>query len=708
MNGRRYNKAWSNPDRAETKTKPSGGIKAGKERVLDPEKMDSYWKELYSILRKFGPSAGMCELVTKDKVKMVSASINPMNWNTRIVLPSNLSFRGDKRLEVFMQKMQILDPFRELIRDVGKHEFGHWELPRGSGFGCPMDNVLHHESFLQPIFEELQRSGKFSESGCKKWSGRIANAIEDIINNYNVFVHSKAGTHGLGQVLFWYLAGQTGGTYSSEYTLFVKANLMLMQCRGDATKLLEQFFARYEKNDSGGYDEVEKKIGEAVARLGSVLTPEKMLDRGSWEEIARAYTREIIEFIEDVQEPEMPMSGGDCSCPQSGEGEEQEGDGQSGEGQQGEDSDQDESEEEGDGSSEQGEEEDGDGSGQEEGEDEDEDSDDGSGSGQGEEEDEDTGDENDGPFDKLTPKDVEQIMGGRKESGKGMPFYLKHDVALDGLYRSLSRAVRIKTKHGDLPTADYPVVAVRRRAFDAERDEVSACDMTRVVVDPVTRRAVPTVITHWHSVDMPIRKTLTGFPAVAFALVDASGSMMGGWSGGGDKSLIPWGDRSGYHYAILAFYGLLRQLEHLGVMHKVEFSGAIFHSNTTAATGLDKVKEMLLNPTSGGTNIDMDTVREMLSGKEGALFPFISDGGIDNWETVKEEFIEIAKKQQFFMVLVGDETTASRDLEAAGLPVFRVDSYEDVVGLVVDLTADAYTRVIKEKIKKEAMKMHRG
>lgn len=661
MNGHRYNKTWSNPVRAGTKTKPSGGIKAGKERVLDPEKMDSYWKELYSILRKFGPSAGMCELVTKDKAKMVSAAINPMNWNTRIVLPSNLSFRGDKKLEVFMQKMQILDPFRELIRDVGKHEFGHWELPRGSGFGCPMDNVLHHESFLQPIFEELERSGKFSDAGCKKWTGRIANAVEDIINNYNVFSHSKSGTHGLGQVLFWYIAGQNGGIYNSEYTLFVKANLMLMGCRGDATKLLEQFFARYEKNDSGGYDEVEKKIGESVSRLGTVLTSEKMLDKGSWEEIARAYTREVIEFIDDVEQPEMPMSGGDCSCPQNGEDEKQESNGQPGEGQQGEDSE------------------------------------------QGEEEDENTDDENNGPFDKLTPKDVEQIMGGRKEARKGMPFYLKHDVALNGLYRSLSRAVRIKTKHGDLPTADYPVVAVRRRAFDAERDEVSACDMTKVVVDPVTRRAVPTVITHWHSVDMPIRKTLTGFPAVAFALIDASSTMMGG----GDSSLIPWGDRSGYHYAILAFYGLLRQLEHLGVMHKVEFSGAIFHSDTTAATGLNKVKEMLLNPTSGGTNIDVDTVRKMLAGKEGALFPFISDGGINNWGTVKEEFIEIAKKQQFFMVLVGDETTASKDLEAAGLPVFRVDSYEDVVGLVVDLTADAYTRVIKEKIKKEAMKMHK-
>lgn len=651
MNGHQYNKTWSNPNRV--KAQPEGGIKAGKERVLDPQKMDSYWKELYSISRKYGPSAGMCELVAKDNVKMVSAAINPANWNSRIVLPSGLSFREDRKLEAFLQKMNISDPFRELVHDVGKHEFGHWEFPRGSRFGCPKDNVLHHEAFLQPIFEELEKSGKLSKAGCKGWAGRIANAVEDIINNYNVFMHSKSGAHGLGQVLFWYHAGQVGGTYSSEYTLFVKCNLMLMGCRKEANKLLGQFFARYEEDGSGGHVAVEKKIGEAVGRLGSILAPEKMLDSGGWEGIARAYAREAIEFIEEVERPEMPTSGGDSS-PQEGQEEER-----------------------GPGSEEEG----------------------GGGSG--------NAPEGGNPFGKLTAKDVEEIMGGRKEAGKGMPFYMERNAALDGLYRSLSRAIRVKTAHGHLPSAEYPVVAVRRRAFDAGRDEISSCDMTKVAVDISTGRAVPTVVTHWHNIDMPVRKTLSGFPGVAFALVDASGSMMGDDFGGGDGALIPWGDKSGYHYAILAFYGLLRQLEILGVMHKVEFSGAIFHDGTTAATGLDKVKKLLLNPNTGSTNIDIGIVRKMLAGREGALFPFISDGGINNWGSVKEEFIALAKRQQFFMVLVGEETRASQDLRAAGLLVKRVDSYHDVVGLVVDLTAERYSQAIHDKMGKEAMKLHR-
>ncbi len=636
---------------------PKARFKAGKERLLDSQNMDSYWRMLYSLLEKYGPSTGMCELVADAKAKYLKTSIDPANWNTKIVVPANLSFRSDKLLERFLWKMSIKDPFGELISDVGKHEFGHWELPRGSGFGCPMDNKLHHELFLQPVFEELMESGKFSEGGCKGWARRIVNAVEDIIDNYNVFVNSRAGTIGNGQVLFWYLAGQAGGTYSSEYTMFVKCNLMFMRNRGEATGLLGQFFAKYGQDNGRASVGVEKEIGESVSRLRGVLTHEKLLDKGSWEEIARAYAKEVIKFIDDVQEPEQPMSGGDNTAKEGEPGEEEES--ESGEG----------------------------GSGQEEEE---------SSGSEEEEEDED-------PFGKLTPKDVEDIMRGRKDAGKGVPFYLDHDVALDGVYNALSRRVRVKTRHGDLPTAECPVVATRRRAYDLERDELSGCDMSRVVVDPITRRVVPTVVTHWHNVDIPIRKTLRGFPGVAFALVDASGTMMRG----GDCSMIPWGDESGYHYALLAFYGLLRQLEYLGVMHKVDVSGAIFHTDTTAATGLDNVKKMLLSPTTGETNVDMDIVRKMLAGKSGALFPFISDGGIINWDSVKEEFIELAKKQQFFMVLIGSETNASRDIEAAGLVVKRVDSYEDVVGLVVDLTAKAYSRTIREKMEREALNLQR-
>jgi hypothetical protein len=619
------------------------------ERILDPAKTTQYWEKLTRLVARTGPTNSNLSFSAKAIQRAVSAGIDPMSWDIKINIQTNLRFRADKKLDRFLRKMNISDPFLRLVEDCCVHEIGHWEFPRGSQVGCPYDNYYYHESFLTPAYEELSSCGKFSESFCKQWAQRAANAVADIIDNYNVFRYSKNGSAGSGQILFWYLAGQDGG-FQKEYTLFVKTNLALFGNK-EAVKLLEQFNSTEE----------EKSIGESVSKLKKVFTTESMMNRDEWEELTRTYVKELVKYIEEEDQPECPMSAGDETSTDNGDQQE------NGQPKQG-------------------------GSQESKGDEEDESQDSNEGS-----------QELKSPFGKLTDDDKEKIMQDKADKGKGIPFYLDRDDALDSLYKSLSRRIRLKTKKGDQPTTGYPLVPIRRRAFDRSRDDVLSADTGRLYYDPVSRRMRPSVVTHRHSVNVPIRKDFSDFPGVAFALFDASGTMMGD----GDCSTIPWGDESGYHFGVLAFYGLLKQLERMKLLRKVDFSASIFHSETISAEGLKDCKKLLLNPTSGGTYIDMDEVKRMLKGKKNALFPLISDGDIHNWDEVKDDFIALAKSHQFFMIKVFGENQTTRDLRAAGLKVEVINHYEDLVDLVVDLTARTYEKALKAKFEKESKKYQR-
>lgn len=650
---------------------PAQAIRPQGERLLDLSNTSFYWERVTKLIERYGPTVTNISLSAKDIRPPLTACIDPKTWDITMEVRQNLHFRSDKKLDRFLDKMNVRDPFLTVLLDCGAHEVGHWEFPRGGQFGCPYDNVLYHESFLEPAFDELMKSGRFSEGFCKTWAPRAANAIMDVIDNYNVFSKSSARLNGTGQALFWYLNGQESG-YSREYTLFVKLNLALWG-NNEMTRLLGQFFCSTHVDEKGKETNSAKEIGQSVSKLSKIFTDGKMMDKESWEGLTREYMRELIKYLEPQDMPEMRMSAGDKSAKGSESDEQGQGGGAGGK--------RDESQSPGKGRS----------AGEEEG--------DGS-SGSKEDEGQGSEDGDGSPFGGMSDGDKERAMQERKDKGKGLPYYLGRTEALDALYRSLSKMIRIKPQKGAKPTAQDPMIAVRRRPFDRARDDKGSCDIGKLYLDPLTRKVVPSVVTYRYPVDFPIRKELKDFPEVAFALLDASGTMMGD----GDQSTIPWGDRSGYHFGLLSWYGILKLLKRMGIADKVRLSAAIFHSQTHTARGMAECKRLLLNPTSGSTYIDMAQVRKMLHGKENALFPFISDGEIYNWYSVKDEFIELAKKHQFFMIKVFGHSPATRDLQAAGLEVKIIDRYEDLLDLVVDLTMTRYMAAIQKKMEKEQKK----
>ncbi len=622
---------------------------------LDSSRLFAYRAMVENIFRRDGPTKSKVMLMAREDLEQpLMAGIDPNSWDVEFVLRDGLTFAASHELSKFLSRLKIMDPFAETLDGVSGHEIGHWEYPRGKGFGCPFDKPTYYTSFIEPIHEVLKGSGKFSDSFCETLGQRLANAVTDVIDNFNVStVRQGRGLPYSGQSLFWYLQGQEAGRYTKEYTLFVRLNLSLS-------------FNKIDKRLLAMFMQDNEELGKAVQRLTRIFTHEGMRNRGRWEDLARAYAREAMEFIDE----EEPLHGQYSPDDRTAVPVPPQGDGQPG--GQGQQKDEDQDDRQGGGDP-----------------------------GKKEEEKPETGEagKKPGKLGKdLDRKDKEQIMMGRK-AGQGIPFYLNTPDALEAYYRGLAKRIPIKAA-GKLPAARFPIIPQTREPFDRDVHDVADVSMGRLYFDPVSRRMVPSVVKTMLPVDVPIRKERRNLPDFLMALVDSSGSMMQG----GDETIVPWGDQSYYHFGCLTVEGILCFFEREGLLHKMDVAGAIFSDLTLGANGLAEFRRILYNPVSGGTRLDMQKVLEYFKGRSGAVFPMISDGEILNWDIIKDEFIALARRNQFFMIQIGRPSIASRDLEAAGLLVKYVRSHEDIVRLAIDLTAERYYGAISAKVAGEARK----
>jgi len=262
---------------------------------------------------------------------------------------------------------------------------------------------------------------------------------------------------------------------------------------------------------------------------------------------------------------------------------------------------------------------------------------------------------------------------------------------LDSIYESLAPEVRISTqmrKKGlSLPVVDYGY-----ENYDPKSHKISRINFKRMVVDPESpfkkKLGMPLnfqVSVHQYHINVPCRISNKSFPDVCL-LIDTSGSMReGGYHIG-----IPWGERSGYHYALLGLYGIIKYLEGIGVASSILWN-VINFSDVTRASGwktykeISQLKKHALTPQFGGTEIDIEVLREQLS-HEASLVIILSDGEIYNWEKIKDEMEEIVEPHYVSFIQIGKETKVGRDMQKYGVGVVTVKRKEDISQLMVDLT----------------------
>ena len=274
--------------------------------------------------------------------------------------------------------------------------------------------------------------------------------------------------------------------------------------------------------------------------------------------------------------------------------------------------------------------------------------------------------------------------------------------ALDHIYSNLAKRIPIVVEAISRQDA-FPVVPYRYTPFDPEQHDVSSINWQRIIIQgesPIGGIINAQVPQHYYELDIPVKLGLTSFPKFACALIDSSGTMKYGLpnkNDPGNTTFIPWGNKSRYHYSLESWYGIIEDLAQRHILPNIEITAGDFSDETRIRHGLDQAKDVLLNPQFGMTNINLEAITAMFNGEK-AVFLTISDGDVQNWNTIKDTFIEGAKRHYYTHIQIGPSSNMTRDLQKAGLNVCHVNTGEELEHLAINMTRAAYNQYVQEYI----------
>ncbi len=271
--------------------------------------------------------------------------------------------------------------------------------------------------------------------------------------------------------------------------------------------------------------------------------------------------------------------------------------------------------------------------------------------------------------------------------GEGIPIWISEFEALDLLYQSLAQELQIK-KEVFTKQTKFPIYRYGKKPFDPERDKLK-----HAFFDFNDRGEIELKTKRWHE-DIPLEYKIQpkGFPEIKFCIFDTSGSMErapDGSSNIGSTKIIPWGDNSKYHYALLAWYGLLEYLKKNNLLKEKSIFLTNFSDDTLTVESLTEAKELALSPQFGVTELELYKIKKIFEKSRMLVFT-VSDGEIQNWDEIKSEFIKYAKKNYYFHIQIGSSNTMTEDLIREKLTVVYIENIEDLAQRVIDLTRGMY------------------
>ena len=554
-----------------------------------------------------------------------------------------------------------------VIRDITRHEINHKKY--GNLNGCPRTTELYAEKIIEPMAQVLQPKG-YNENDLHY----IGNALTDTILHADL--SQKFNLEGI--VNFFEDIGR-----HMPYTKFYEAHVLLnMYFWGNKQhkKTLKKHLGKHGKVVSEVIQNFLKKSGlislsqsielnykEMEIRDRQTIT-EFINDEENWPKIAKAYAEEFSKLMEPGYALPLQNHSGQGTNGFGNKQDENDKDGSSS-GQSSED-DYDNSEEDNkNGNTNIG------------------------NSGNLENEGKDESWTKEGPiegnqFDKemYSDKFKKKRINKAYANGEHLPEWINYYDGLNLLYQSLAQKLNIRvetfTKQSQMPIYYYG-----SRKFDPERDTLK-----RIKFGFNGRGELELRKKRWHE-DIPIEYKINqkGFPEVRFCFLDTSGSMQEPAQGDdvGNTNIIPWGDNSRYHYALLAWYGLLEYLKQNHLLKQTNIGLANFSNETNVENGLEAAKRLAFSPQWGYTILDMGKIKKVFNGRNALVFT-ISDGGIQNWDEIEEEFIKLVKQHYYFHLQIGPHNVTSMALKNAGLYVEQIRNANDLVTKVIDLTDKLY------------------
>ena len=269
----------------------------------------------------------------------------------------------------------------------------------------------------------------------------------------------------------------------------------------------------------------------------------------------------------------------------------------------------------------------------------------------------------------------------------GVPPLMQSHESMDIVYQILARKLNLKV-NTFTESEKRAIYWHGKNDFDPEIDKPKHLLFDFNDNGEIALRKRP----HYETMSIPHKHAPKGFPEARFCLLDTSGSMQSDPEGGnnvGKKSIIPWGDNSRYHYALLSWYGFIEYLKQNHLLSQTSISLGNFSNKTIVSQGLQQSKKNALSPQWGQTMIDKEKLTEMFKGR-GNLCYTISDGSIDNWEDIKTDFMDNARNHSYFHIQIGSDTEMSKELAKKGFPVIPVRRVNDLAQRVIDVTDSIY------------------
>ncbi len=584
-------------------------------------KIQTLKQKLIEQKNKIGLVSGSVNVTEYDEAEHnIAAYITLKGWNINVAIKKGFDPIQDRRQRAYARKKNIVDGLEILVCHMGGlHEPAHWELPLGSGLGCPYD-IYNHDLIL----EAVKRALPGDKQG---FASYVTNAFEDTVINPRCREFNGDFS---GQILFWDWEGikcreKTNNGFTPFYEAFVKLNMHLF---GDNTDkaLLKRHYTGDKK-----VDKAVKAIVDDIDLPEQVEDTRQLFDKNRWAEMASIFTKHMAPLLDPG-----PTERLSAFSPQKGEGRTSEGEQES--------------------------------------------------AGNGIEQ-------------KLgTREGAEEIAFGRYSSGKPYSPNIEKFDQLDSLYRKLAQPISVKVETMTKKHATE-IGPLTHRLYDPEKDDPLKVKPTKLYVNEngvdVGYQRDPLVV------NARAKMQRKSFPDFKMIVLDNSGSMreaLDGSSNVGNTSMIPWGDRSKYHGALLGLYGIDNFLQHQGIAQYIQHGFSVFSSGTRYQEGgFDKIKDirkLVLAPEWGSTTIDAHSLRESLQGRESFVLS-LSDGEIGNWDSERAAFQELLENQHYAHIQIGGKTQFTADLESWKKPVFYVSKIDELAHLMVDVTKNTYKRFTK-------------
>lgn len=270
------------------------------------------------------------------------------------------------------------------------------------------------------------------------------------------------------------------------------------------------------------------------------------------------------------------------------------------------------------------------------------------------------------------------------KSGEKAPEWIDKMEALDIYYEGLAEQLIINAETFS-NSETFPIAHYGERVFNKERDNLRHIKFGFDEGGNLELKKKPYSI----ETQINVKNSPRSFPQVKFGLIDISTSMTEDILGGkkiGDSKIIPWGDNSKYHWALMTQFGIFEYFKRNHLLTQNSISSAFYGEKTRVIEGFQNVKDYLLKPKfEGNTQIDLSKIKSFFSG-EGNLIYTIGDGEIRNWSSIKGDFISGAKNHAYVHLHMGKDNSMTKDLQNANLEVIIAQDGKGIVDKVINLT----------------------